>query len=476
MDGLECSEILMSELERTTRIDSEFYSKENLQISNRLKSYYTQPITENYYISDGNHMSVSDDFRDEGIPYYRGQDIYNTFIESASPICISENYYYQQNMERSHLQKNDILLSIVGAIIGNTSMVYSSRKATCSCKLAIIRPKDKAFKSFLVNVFLKSKYGQNQIQKFRRGTAQTGFLLEDMEQLLVPVFGETFSTQIQNVMNRLHKLITKSQEIYQSAESILLSSLNLDNFTPSTENTSIKSFSQVDQSGRMDAEYYQRKYDEIEEAIEKSKDNPAVIKISSLDRIVNIKKSIEPGSDEYVENGIPFIRVADVSKYELQPAKIFLNRRKFDIDALKPKHDTILLSKDGTVGIAYKTERDMDVITSGALLHLSVIDEQVDPDYLTLMLNSTLVSMQAERDVGGSILKHWRVDEIKKVRLPIIQTSIQQKISHKIRQSFALREQSKSLIKAATRAVEIAIEQDESTAIAYLREHTEGDA
>lgn len=467
MSGLECSEMLKSALERTARVDAEFYSKENLQIENTLKNWNVKPITDDFYVSDGNHMSVSDDFRDEGIPYYRGQDIYNIFIESACPICISEKYYNKTNMRRSWLKKNDILLSIVGAIIGNTSMVYTNNKATCSCKLAIIRPTETA-NPFLMNVFLKSRYGQNQIQKFRRGTAQTGFLLEDMEQLLVPEFGQQFGSLIQSVIEKVHELVIKSQEKYNEAEKILLSTLSLDTFTPSTQNTSFKSFSDAWANERLDAEYYQKKYDDLCEEIHQAEGNPNVAKVTTLSSVVSIKKSIEPGSEEYGKEGIPFLRVSDISKFELNPPDIFLDRQTFDMDGLKPKKGTILFSKDGSVGIAYKVNEDLDAITSSALLHLTVTDKTVNPDYLTLLLNSFLVGMQAERDVGGSILKHWRIDEIKNVKLPILQEKIQSKIAEKVRQSFAMREQSKALLKAATQTVEIAIEQDEAAGMEFL--------
>ena len=93
MDGLECSEIRLSCLERTARIDAEFYKKENLYIDAELKKTDFHPITDYFSVSDGNHMSISDSFCSEGIPYYRGQDIYHVFIEEASPICINQKYF-----------------------------------------------------------------------------------------------------------------------------------------------------------------------------------------------------------------------------------------------------------------------------------------------------------------------------------------------------------------------------------------------
>lgn len=134
------SEVNFSELERTTRIDAEFYQNRHLDTINHLQKIGSKPLTEFVQVSDGNHASISDYFCEDGIPYYRGGDIYNFFIEQANSLKIPENIYNWANMKRSHLKKGDVLMSIVGAIIGNLSLVNTDDKATCSCKLAILRP------------------------------------------------------------------------------------------------------------------------------------------------------------------------------------------------------------------------------------------------------------------------------------------------------------------------------------------------
>ena len=141
MDGLECSEINRSELERTLRIDSEFYSKSAIKVSDMLQSRSHDLLTTFVDVSDGNHMGISDCFIDEGVPYYRGQDAGAFFIENSNPICINEKTFELPVMKRSHLKKGDVILSIVGTI-GSLSLVYSDKSATCSCKLAILRPKE----------------------------------------------------------------------------------------------------------------------------------------------------------------------------------------------------------------------------------------------------------------------------------------------------------------------------------------------
>ncbi|MBF0556111.1 MAG: hypothetical protein HQK96_16420 [Nitrospirae bacterium] len=88
-----------------------------------------KPLTEFAKVSDGNHASISDHFSDSGIPYYRGGDIYNFYIEqTANPLRVPEAIYNLPNIKRSHLQKGDVLLSIVGAIIGNLSLVQTNTK------------------------------------------------------------------------------------------------------------------------------------------------------------------------------------------------------------------------------------------------------------------------------------------------------------------------------------------------------------
>lgn len=203
-------------------------------------------------------------------------------------------------------------------------------------------------------------------------------------------------------------------------------------------------------SGRLDAEYYQPKYDYLFSYLSK-------FATSTIGELTEIHKSIEPGSDAYQETGVPFIRVSDLSKFGLSDTTIHLNAEDYN-NVIHPQKDTILLSKDGSVGIAYKVEEPLDVITSGAILHLSLKSADVLPDYLTLVLNSPIVRLQAERDAGGSIIQHWKPSEIENVVIPILPMQIQQEIADKIRSSFKLRKESQHLLDEAKQMVEVAIE------------------
>ncbi|WP_201274861.1 restriction endonuclease subunit S [Parvimonas parva] len=213
-------------------------------------------------------------------------------------------------------------------------------------------------------------------------------------------------------------------------------------------------------SGRLDSEYYQEKYDRLFKKL--SYNN-----CDKLYNLVIIKKSVEPGSERYQTKGIPFIRVQDLTKFGLTDTSIYLSENEFKT-CIRPKKDTILLSKDGTVGIAYKMNKDEDIITSSAILHLNVKDKRVLPDYLTLVLNSVAVKMQAEKDAGGSIINHWKKSEIENVIIPIVEKKKQEQISKLLIESETLRSESKSILEKAVKSVEMAIECGEEKALYYL--------
>lgn len=164
---------------------------------------------------------------------------------------------------------------------------------------------------------------------------------------------------------------------------------------------------------------------------------------------------------------IPFYRISDFSNFGLTQPDIYLDESKYK-NYLMPEKDTVLLSKDGSVCIAYKVDEDLYGITSSALLHLKVTNTDVLPDYLALVLNSSIVRLQAEQAAGGSIIQHWRMDDIKNVMIPVIDKNIQEDIAKKVQESFRLRNDSTHLLTFAKRAIELAIEHDEESAIAYL--------
>ena len=93
------------------RIDSDFFHPEFLDLDEILHQLPTERINRQFSISDGNHISISRHFTPQGeVPYFRGQDINNFFLENSRPIRIPQNVFDSPGMKRSHFIGEDVLM------------------------------------------------------------------------------------------------------------------------------------------------------------------------------------------------------------------------------------------------------------------------------------------------------------------------------------------------------------------------------
>ena len=365
-------------------------------------------------------------------------------------------------LSKSQIFGGEILINKIGNQGRTYLMPQLDKPCSLGMNLFMIRLNHSTYNEEYIWAYFNSKLGENIIKRKINGTVPLTIDKEAIKSLYIPVVSCDFQLKIKNLVLRSNNILENAKNQYNYAINILLNSLNIGNWVPTTENITSKKLSHLSKESRFDAEYYLPKYDELFEKLKS-------YQTKRLSEIVSIQKSIEPGSEAYEKDGIPFIRVANLTKYGFTDSDIYLSPEKYK-DVIRPKKDTILLSKDGSVGIAYKVDSDMDIITSGAILHLSLINREVMPDYLTLVLNSIVVKMQAERDAGGSIIQHWKPSEIGNVIIPILDPEAQQEITNKIRDSFKLRRESERLLNLAKAAVEIAIEQNEDKAVELLNQ------
>ena len=390
----------------------------------------------------------------QGFPIYRMNEIHDMLCDLSVDkyADISETEY-----ERFALHDGDVLFNRTNSFewVGRTGMYYQNDdvKHTFASYLVKFIPNKQLILPEYLCTFLNSKYGVWDIKRrARQSINQTNVNPEEVKEIEIPILDFAVQKEVQDCLKKANEYRVESQKQYIDAEDTLKEELGIKVFIPDNEAFNIKQLKESFLlSGRLDAEYYQPKYDALFEKLSHYRCN-------TIGEIAKIKKSIEPGSDAYCDSGVPFVRVSDITKFGISEPTVYLSRNDYNVSELRPKKDTILLSKDGSVGIAYKVEEDMDCITSGALLHLNVYNQDYLPDYVTLVLNSIIVRMQAERDSNGAIIQHWKPSEIKQVVIPHLPMHTQRIISSKVQQSFALRSESKRLLAKAKQMVEQKIE------------------
>ncbi len=461
MDGLEAVETKFSKLERTRRVDSEFFLKEYVASEKALLTKAVKSVPQVAKTSDGNHLKISNSFTDDGVPYYRGQDANHFFIEQSEPVQIEEAVYRSANMKRSHLKSGDVLLSIVGTI-GGVSLVSTNQPATCSCKLAILRPQ--TVKPGYLAAYLHSKYGQYQIKRFTRGAVQMGLILEDLDQIFVSQQSSDFETVVETIVQKSKTTLDESQRLHQEAENILLEHLGLKDWQPSEAGVSVKSFAEsFGTSARLDAEHYQPKYDELISAI---KANAPYCKQIKEFRSYNAR-GLQP---EYVTDG----QLAVInSRHILEQHLDYENFEKTDAVAwqrqLKARvfeNDILIYTTGANIGrtnVYLKSQRAL------ASNHVNILRvEDVDPIYTGFVINSVIGRLQTEKLSAGSAQAELYPKDIDEFLIPFIDEKAQQQIVLQLKASLEAKEQTQQLLDLAKRGVELAIEESEAAALAWI--------
>ena len=450
------------------RFDSEFFKKEYIEAYQNIKAMtHTTIASVIEYLTDfhsnGSYESIAKVFELLDEPNYAYM-VRTTDLEKRDYITnvkyVSEDTY--NFLSKSKVYGGEVIINKIGCPGKTFLMPNLGRPVSLGMNQFMLRTKmDAELDDVLVYVFLNSRIGQLLIKRKTNGTSPPSIDKEAVRSIYLPCFGDVLKKEIINKIEKSNSCFESAEQRYKEAEVLLTSEIGIDTEKIDAGAIRVKKLSDTyKQTDRLDAEYYQGKYDKLLYFLDNNE-------TKLLGNIVDISKSIEPGSNSYTDEGIPFIRVRDVSATAIVESAIKLNKDLFNgLEQLYPKKDTILFSKDGTVGIAYKMTEDMEVITSGALLHLCVKNKQeVLPDYLALVLNSDIVKLQAERDTNGAIIQHWKVEDIKKVKIPMLPIDGQESIAKRIQDSFLLRKQAEDLLNLATTAVEVAIEEGEDAGL-----------
>ena len=470
MDGLVCNEVLLSATKENKdfRIDSAFYT--GFIKKNPVLSYGK---IGNYLIKSQYGISQDMNLDGKGYPIYRMNEIHDMLCDLYTEKYVDIDV---ATMHKYLIKDGDVLFNRTNSydFVGRTGIYYytGTPQVFASYLVRFTPNQEYIFPEYLTS-FLSTKYGISEIKRrARQSINQTNVNPEEVKEIQIPLLSRELQCKIRKAFYYAHQARLSAQSVYMDAEKVIQSIFSLDDTVIGQKPYSIKTLKEsFALSGRLDAEYHQPKFDVLFDTIKKFPHK----RLGGDSGIVNIKKSIEPGSEAYKSEGIPFVRVRDVSKYGITPPEIHLSPDVVkNVKALFPKKDTILFSKDGSVGIAYKLESDENIITSGALLHLTIKNiSEILPDYLTLVLNSPVVQLQAERDSNGAIIQHWKPSEIENVIIPVLDMSKQKELAEMVQKSFELRNYSKQRLDYAKRAVEMAIEQGEDVALAWLKDKVE---
>lgn len=355
----------------------------------------------------------------------------------------------------------------IGAYIGDVAILPQTfNQYNFSQNVAGASLLNKINGAFLLTYFL-TKYGKSQIIRSIMLSGQGKLELNDIRNYEIPIVSDNLKSKIAEIFDNIELFNEQSINLYFEAENILLSELGLIDWKPKEEAVNIKTVNDFKNSGRLDAEYYQPKYDEIEEKIKNYRGGYNIFS----NFVSNYSTGYAFDSKSYIDYGMPLIRINNIKKgmLDISNATYISNEdAKLSIKDIVKEND-LLISMSGTIGNCCKVPKDTNAVINQRILKCSI--KEYDSDVLCLIINSIIGNYQFERIGTGGVQTNISNNDMLNIFIPIIDLQIQNQISEKIQESFRLRAESEGLLHLAKLAVETAIEEGEDKALRLIDDY-----
>lgn len=468
---IEFSIIRFSELDPIKfRTDAEFYQRQHLQLDEKLRKLSCISLEEVGAKLDCSafYPSITDDytFAGEGIPFLRVNEIQNGLVKTTSSTAFLTQHVLDKNPSTiATAYPFDIVIAKGGNSLAKLGLLPTDfPKYALSRDLIAVRTTDLKINKYFVWLFLHSDYGQSILWRTASQTGQPHLTLPSIEQLAIPKYSEEFEATAETLYMQSERLKNKSIEVYRQAEALLLDTLGLADFSPHTETVNIKSFKDsFTATGRLDAEYYQPKYEDFEALV--MKHEKGFTTINAEYELVKATSPRDKAAYNYIEIGDVNVGDGAASFNRVKVADLPDNAKQ------EVKRGDLLISKvrPNRGAVAIIEFDDTDLIVSGAF---TVLREKADSEFfnetLKVLLRTKIYREWLLKFNIGTQYPVIRDEDILGLPIPKIEKEIQTKIAALVKESFSLKAESERLLVVAKRAVEVAIEQDEAAAMAYL--------
>ena len=455
-------------MENSFTLGSEFYLQSFVEVVDKIKRSETPYKTLKEVckvITDGDHGKTQ--YTNSGVLYLLSESIKSGYIDtSVGTRFISEEY--NKSLKRSELTARDIVVTKTGIYFGHSAVIPDNIKiANTSAHVAKITL-TKGINPYYFSTFINSSIGYSQLRRRGMKVSRPEIKLLEFQDILISLPNIYFQNLIEKIIKKSQEKRLKSELSYTEASEQLLQQLGLSDLKLTEDNISIRTAKEsIFSLDRLDAEYYQPKYDQIE----------AKLQLSDFTTLSNELLWIRTGeySSEYRQksesNDLTFyIRSINIKDGIVKEDESYYVPKK-DFTRVASTGD-IVTARVGSVGIFGEvTEGISGSVYSDNILCFRLPDSFI-PSVYTLLFNSQFYYELIGRLARGSVQQRLNQETLKELIIPIIPLDKQLLIKRKIDEKYLLLNESKNLLSVAKKAVELAIEENEKYALHYIMENT----
>ena len=360
-----------------------------------------------------------------------------------------------------------ILLSMSGSV-GSVAVALDSWNYPINSNQDIAKIIPSSVNPFYLAAFLSSSFGRTQINRLPVGSVQQHIFLWMIERIQVPRFSFSFEAAVARITQTAYESHEMVSQYFAEADDTLLEALGLEDWTPPEPLSYTARASDTFTASRLDAQYFMPAKKQVHQSL-------AAMPGDRLGERMNSIRNM------FVPDCAP--ATMKLRNYNVTDALVSL------LDAEKePSFASGIGSikktfKDGDVVIsrlrAYLREiavvstcDDIPSIGSSEFIVLSPKKGQCDisPETLMVFLRSAPVQTVLKWCQKGSQHPRFSEGDLLSIPVPDAVAEVSGQITTIVKKGFAARRCARQLLEAAKRAVEIAIENGEADAMAFLNQ------
>jgi restriction endonuclease S subunit len=278
----------------------------------------------------------------------------------------------------------DIIVAKGGNSLAKLGLVPEDYKTyALSRDLIAIKTSKLKRNKYFVWLFLHSDFGQSLLWRTASQTGQPHLNLPSIDALDIPIFSREFETIAENLYRTSVKCKSDAVAAYAASESMLIAALGLGDFSQSNGTMNLKSFrDSFASTGRLDAEHYQPKYDQLHQAL--------IAYSGGTTTVGELAGEIANGAEvrEYQESGTPYLRVGDLKFLDIEASsvvKIHPKSAETGLEKIDLQVGDVLISRSGSLAISAVVEAPWDkALISSHLIRLRIVDKRINPYFLAL--------------------------------------------------------------------------------------------
>lgn len=441
------------------RIDDEFFMKEYISAYRKIKSIPNIVLKDEISVltdfhANGSYEAISEVFELLDEPNFAYM-VRTTDLETNN---FSDNVKYITKKAYNFLSKSqvfggELLINKIGTPGKSYLMPYLNRPTSLGMNLFLIRTNENScINEKFLYIYFNTNFGLKIINRKINGTVPLTIDKAAIRSLYVPKFESDLIYEISSLVDKVFDLELEAKSMYRQAELLLLDTLKLKDFNPPSQTINIKSFSNsFCTSGRLDAEFYQEKYEGYLKKIQAYPYGCEPIRTAC-----KLKDANYTPKDNQTYQYIELSNIGNLG--EITGASLDLGcnlpsraRRKVS------KNDVIVSSVEGSLAsCAIVSEQYHQALCSTGFYVVS--SEKINSETLLILFKSEPIQQLLKQGCSGTILTAINKDEFLNIPLPLVDANIQTQIADLIRQSDHLRQESQALLEEAKRKVEQAIE------------------